>query len=217
MKDKKMLLITILVLAIILAGSKLILDKFGSNYAGNQLVIEENAGTVESNKNSADSNSNTDADAGSDGSYDNTSTDDSANLELAPDFTVYDTNGNAVSLSDYIGKPTVVNFWASWCGPCMREMPDFQKLYDELGSEVNFLMVNMTDGSRETVNRASGFIKGEGYTFPVFYDTEQDAAATYAVYSIPATYFVDADGNGVAYASGAIDEATLRKGISMIR
>ena len=198
MKDKKMLLIIILVLAVILVGSKLILDKFGPNYAGNQLVVEENAGTVESNT-------------------DNTSTDDSANLELAPDFTVYDINGKPVNLSDYIGKPTVVNFWASWCGPCMREMPDFQKLYNELGNEVNFLMVNMTDGSRETVNRASGFIKGEGYTFPVFYDTDQDAATTYAVYSIPATYFVDAAGNGVAYAAGAIDEATLRKGISMIR
>ena len=198
MKDKKMLLIIVLVLAVILAGSKLILDKFGPNYAGNQLVVEENAGTVESNT-------------------DNASTDDSANLELAPDFTVYDINGNPVNLSDYIGKPTVVNFWASWCGPCMREMPDFQKLYDELGSEVNFLMVNMTDGSRETVNRASGFIKGEGYTFPVFYDTDQNAATTYAVYSIPATYFIDAAGNGVAYATGAIDEATLRKGISMIR
>ena len=217
MKDKKMLLITVLVLAIILAGSKLILDKFGSNYSGNQLVVEENAGTVESNKNSTDSNINTDADAGSNVSDDNTSADDSSTLELAPDFTVYDINGNAVNLSDYIGKPTVVNFWASWCGPCMREMPDFQKLYDELGSEINFLMVNMTDGSRETVNRASGFIKGEGYTFPVFYDTQQDAATTYAVYSIPATYFVDAAGNGVAYASGAIDEATLRKGVDMIK
>ena len=217
MKDKKIFIILALTFVVILGGSKLILEMFGSDYSGEQLVVEEGAGTVQEQENQSsnttvDENEATDTDATSDSN--NAS---EVEKSLAPDFTVYDIKGNAVSLSDYIGKPTVVNFWASWCGPCMREMPDFQKLYDELGSEVNFLMVNMTDGSRETVNRASGFIKGEGYTFPVFYDTDQDAAMTYAVYSIPTTYFVDAEGKGIAYASGAIDEATLRKGISMIR
>lgn len=217
MKDKKIFIILALTFVVILGVSKLILEMFGSDYSGEQLVVEEGAGTVQEQENQSsnttvDENEATDTDAPSDSN--NASEDEKS---LAPEFTVYDIKGNAVSLSDYIGKPTVVNFWASWCGPCMREMPDFQKLYDELGSEVNFLMVNMTDGSRETVNRASGFIKGEGYTFPVFYDTDQDAAMTYAVYSIPTTYFVDAEGKGIAYASGAIDEATLRKGISMIR
>ena len=137
-------------------------------------------------------------------------------LMQAPDFTVYDIDGNEVKLSDFFGKPIVVNFWASWCGPCKMEMPDFQDKYLELGGEVTFLMVNMTDGSRETVDIASAFIAEQGYTFPVLYDTASSAAMTYSVYSLPTTFFIDAQGNAIAQATGAIDAATLQKGIDMI-
>lgn len=136
--------------------------------------------------------------------------------ELAPDFTVYDDQGKAVHLSDYFGKPIVLNFWASWCGPCQMEMPDFQDAYLELDGQVQFLMVNMTDGGRETVDKASAFIAQKGYTFPVFFDTDYEAATTYGVYSLPTTYFIDDQGQLIAQASGAIDAATLQKGIGMI-
>ena len=135
---------------------------------------------------------------------------------LAPDFTVYDADGNEVKLSDFVGKPTVVNFWASWCGPCKSEMPAFQEKYEALGDQVNFLMVNMTDGNRETVDKASVYIGQQGYTFPVYFDTDSDAAMTYQVYSIPSTYFIGASGEAVAYATGAIDAATLQAGLDMI-
>ena len=134
----------------------------------------------------------------------------------APDFTVYDESGNEVKLSDFLGKPVVLNFWASWCGPCKREMPDFEETYQQLGSNVQFLMINLTDGNGETVESASSFIKGQGYTFPVFYDTASNAANTYGVYSIPTTYFIDAEGYAVAQATGAIDADTLQKGIDLI-
>ena len=139
-----------------------------------------------------------------------------AELMRVPDFTVYDINGNEVKLSDFFGKPIVVNFWASWCGPCKMEMPDFNEKYLEIGDEVTFLMVNMTDGSRETVDIASAFIAEQGYSFPVFYDTASSAALTYGVYSLPTTFFIDAQGNAIAQATGAIDAATLQKGIDMI-
>lgn len=135
---------------------------------------------------------------------------------LVPDFVVYDIDGKEVKLSDFKGKPVVVNFWASWCGPCKSEMPDFDEKAKELEGKVQFLMINVTDGSQETVESASQFIKGEGYTFPVFYDTAMNASSTYGATSLPMTFFIDAEGYGIARAVGAIDSATLQQGIDMI-
>lgn len=134
----------------------------------------------------------------------------------APDFTVVDRDGNSYRLSDFQGKPVVLNFWASWCGPCKSEMPDFQEAYEQYGDEIHFLMVNLTDGAQETLDSASSFIDKQGYTFPVYYDTSIGAAMAYGVSSIPVTYFIDANGDLVAYCRGALDAATLQKGIDMI-
>ena len=134
----------------------------------------------------------------------------------AIDFTVYDADGNAVKLSDFYGKPIVLNFWASWCGPCRSEMPDFQKACTDLEGKVQFLMINMTDGSRETLDTAKAFLSDSGYTFPVFFDTDVDAAVKYSVYALPTTFFIDKDGYAVAYAPGAIDAESLQMGLDMI-
>ena len=135
---------------------------------------------------------------------------------LAPDFTGVDMDGTEVTLSDFRGKPVVLNFWASWCGPCKMEMPDFQQAYETYGDEIHFLMVNLTDGGRETVEIASDFIARQGYTFPVYFDTNYSAAMAYATNAIPVTFFIGAEGEAVAYGQGALDAATLQRGIDMI-
>ena len=134
----------------------------------------------------------------------------------APDFTVYDRNGQPVRLSDMFGKPIVLNFWASWCGPCRSEMPDFDEVYRLLGDEVVFMLVNLTDGEVETMQSASAFIDSMGYSFPIYFDLTDEAAYTYWVQSIPTTFFISARGNLVAYAEGALDYETLLYGISLI-
>lgn len=135
---------------------------------------------------------------------------------MAIDFTVEDAAGEQVNLFSLVGKPMVLNFWASWCGPCKSELPDFQAAYEKYGEDVEFVIVNMTDGVRETKEIATAFLEEQGYTLPVYFDTEQDAAYTYGVYSLPTTYFVAADGELVAGAQGMIDAETLEYGISLI-
>jgi thiol-disulfide isomerase/thioredoxin len=134
----------------------------------------------------------------------------------APDFTVYDIDGNAVKLSDFSGKPVVLNFWASWCPPCKSELPDFNKVYNEMKDNVVFLMVDLADGQRETVAKGSAYIAEQGYTFTVYYDTTQEAANTYGISSIPTTLFIGKDGNIAGGQTGMLDEDGLRQGIAKI-
>ena len=134
----------------------------------------------------------------------------------APNFFIYDADGVQSRLSDFTGKPIVLNFWASWCEPCKAEMDGFQAAYEVYGDRVQFLMVNMTDGTKETVETASSFINQKGYTFPVYFDTTSMAALMYGIQSIPATFFIDGAGRIVTYADSMISAEQLHAGIDMI-
>mgnify|MGYP000870013554 CR=1 FL=1 len=135
----------------------------------------------------------------------------------APDFTVLDADGNSVKLSDLFGKPIVLNFWASWCSPCKGEMPEFNEVYGEVGKDITFMMVNLVDGQRETKETGAQYIEDQDFSFPVYFDTEQDAANAYGIVSIPTTIFIDKDGYIVTGAEGSIDAKTLRQGIDLIK
>lgn len=134
----------------------------------------------------------------------------------APDFTVLDANGKKIRLSDNFGKPIVINFWATWCPPCKRELPDFDKLCKEYGDKVVFMMVNLTDGRRDTVDGTKSFVSKNGYTFPVYFDTEYNGADAYNVSSIPQTTFIDANGNVYTTRIGAMNEPVLRSYINAL-
>lgn len=135
---------------------------------------------------------------------------------LAPDFTVLDWDGNAVKLSDLVGKPIVLNFWASWCPPCKAEMPDFEEAYKKYGDKVIFMMVNLTDGYSETIDTAKAHIVSSGYTFPVYFDVAFQGAYAYQVESIPQTCFINARGQLVSTSVGMIDGATLEARIGVL-
>ena len=134
----------------------------------------------------------------------------------APDFTAYDRDGNPVKLSDFQGKPVILNFWASWCGPCKAEMPDLEAAFLEYGHDIQFVTVNLTDGRSETVESASEYIAQQGYTFPVYYDTALEAAYAYGVNSIPRTYFIDREGNLVSAVTQMITAEQLQAGINLL-
>lgn len=234
MKNKKTIWIILLVFVLLLGGAYLLYNILGQKVRPDQLVVQ-NAPADSGKESSTGAEGENDVEAEPEGKNDTNAaaepegendtdaepegendTDAEPEKAMAPDFTVYDLEGNEVHLSDYVGKPIVLNFWASWCGPCQMEMPDFHEKYLTLKDDVHFLMVNMTDGSRETVDTASAFIEKQGYSFPVFYDKDSDAAATYGVYSLPTTYFIDSEGYAVAHAAGAIDAETLQRGIDMV-
>ncbi len=129
--------------------------------------------------------------------------------ETAPDFTVYDAEGTEVRLSDFRGKPVVINFWATWCPPCRAELPYFDAACAAHGEDAVFLMVDLTDGDRDTVESVRAFLDETGFAFPVYYDTELNAVYAYAVSSIPLTVLIDAQGRLVATHLGSMSETQL--------
>ncbi|MCL1917468.1 MAG: TlpA family protein disulfide reductase [Peptococcaceae bacterium] len=141
------------------------------------------------------------------------------NKPKATDFSMTDGNGNTVKLSDLIakGKPIVLNFWASWCPPCKNEMPEFNKVYQDIGNDIQFAMVDLTDGQRETQAIGAKYVKDQGYVFPVYFDSQQEASKVYGIRAIPTTLFIDKDGYIINTIQGGIDEQTLRENIDLIK
>lgn len=129
---------------------------------------------------------------------------------FAPQFTLKNGSDEDVSLSDYKGKKVIVNFWASWCPPCVYEMPEFQALHNVLDPEETVLLaINLTDGQRETRALADEFLEENELKLNVLYDIKGDAFYAFNITSIPQTFIIDEEGL-VQYAiMGITDQVTI--------
>ena len=208
MKQTHKTILTAGVLLLVLGGAVIGYNALTKYYSPENFVPDKTLGM------SAETGENVAADVIGESSGTSDETEEAIDY-TAPDFTVYDAEGNAAKLSDFFGKPLVVNFWASWCGPCKSEMPYFDKAAAER-DDVTILMVNLTDGQRDTVESVTKFAADEGYTFPLWFDTELSAANAYYVYSIPMTVFIAADGTLADYHTGAMSEETLNAYLDLL-
>ncbi len=203
------------VLAAVVAGAYVLYNSLGKDYGasnlndlsldkdGNDKAVQDGANKETDKTEQTEENASGGQDSASD------------QYNKAPDFTVLDIDGEQVKLSDYLGKPVVLNFWATWCYYCKVEMPDFDTASEKY-PDVQFMMVNATDGVKETMSGAKKYIEDEGFRFDVFFDTQLEAVNKYGVTGFPTTYFIDEKGNLVAKGSGMLDLATLETGIAMI-
>lgn len=124
---------------------------------------------------------------------------------MAPDFTAQLLDGASITLSELQGKPVIINFWATWCGPCVREMPAFERLKEDFGDKIGIIAVNCGDDT-DTVK---DFVEENGYTFPIALDEEFAVSMLYPTSSIPYTVVLDAQGKVTHVSAGAADADTM--------
>jgi len=110
---------------------------------------------------------------------------------LALNFQLHNLEGEPVSLGDLRGKPVILNFWATWCRPCVSEMPFIQRVYEEQSAEGLVLLAINIGGTSSQVKE---FLQGHNLSLPVLLDTKQDVAQRYKIQYIPTTFFIDKEG-----------------------
>jgi len=111
--------------------------------------------------------------------------------KAAPNFELQNLDGQLISLSSLKGKPVLVNFWATWCGPCVSEMPYLQEIHEDWSdSGLMVLAINTGDSASE----AEQFLQDHNLSLPVLLDTKNVVAPKYGIRYIPTTFFIDKDG-----------------------
>jgi len=132
----------------------------------------------------------------------------------APDFQLPNLEGESVSLSDFQGKPVLLNFWATWCGPCRQEIPLIQGIFEErLDTGLVILTVNIG----EAPSAVNNFMQSANFSFPVLLDTNQDVALEYNIRAIPTSFFINEDGIIQAIKVGAfLNMLELKKDLNKI-
>ena len=123
---------------------------------------------------------------------------------VATDFTLPQLNSEDFTLSQTRGKMTIINFWASWCGPCKMEAPHFQEFYEDYSDRVEILAVNIT--SKDKREDAAAFAKQYGFTFPVLLDESGQVSTMYGAFVIPTTIFLNDKGEIIHEYAGPMEK-----------
>lgn len=114
------------------------------------------------------------------------------NIRSAPDFTLTDANGQSVTLSDLRGQVVMINFWASWCGPCREEMPLLEQIHQRYAAlGFTLLGVNVEEDS----TNGQAFLQEHPVSFPILYDPKNNLSKLYDVIAMPSTVLIDRQGN----------------------
>ncbi|MBQ3065784.1 MAG: TlpA family protein disulfide reductase [Clostridia bacterium] len=195
MKQYHSVLILCIVFVIVLAGAFLGYRYLSENYDPSNTVSDPQTNASDAEHTDSAENEHPSA---------------SDNKDTAWDFTVYDIDGKPITLFDSIDRPVMISFFASWCSPCKLELHNLEKIYAEYLDHVSFMVINMTDGYRETIATAAAFLKNEGFTFPTYYDLDRDAAIAYGVIYLPTTVLIDQNKKIVSTHIGYLDEQTMR-------
>ena len=143
------------------------------------------------------------------------------------DFTAMDKDGKTVKLSDFKGKKVYINMWASWCGPCMREIPELEKTYQKLKNNKDIVFLSMTSPNDSEFKNQSPQDKGKdvilnkakelGVTYPVLFDVNDRFIINYAIRSFPTHIFINSDGTIGNRIAGGVTEESLTKEIEKLK
>lgn len=123
---------------------------------------------------------------------------------------VSDLNGTKVELNEYLGKPLVVNYWATWCAPCIKEFPYFEEVRKQLGENVNFIMI-----SDEPLDKIVKFSESKAYSF-TYLKSDKDLSE-YGINARPTTYFYNAQGELITKHTSNLDSKSLKKLIEKVK
>ena len=158
-----------------------------------------------------------------------TSTSSTSENKAVPayDFTAMDKDGKTVKLSDFKGKKVYINMWASWCGPCMREIPELEKTYQKLKDNKDIVFLSMTSPNDSEFKNQSPQDKGKdvilnkakelGVTYPVLFDVNDRFIINYAIRSFPTHIFINSDGTIGNRIAGGVTEELLTKEIEKLK
>ena len=143
------------------------------------------------------------------------------------DFTAMDKDGKTVKLSDFKGKKVYINMWASWCGPCMREIPELEKTYQKLKDNKDIVFLSMTSPNDSEFKNQSPQDKGKdvilnkakelGVTYPVLFDVNDRFIINYAIRSFPTHIFINSDGTIGNRIAGGVTEELLTKELEKLK